>query len=136
MNFFRFTLLSDGSSDKALIPHLTWLLRQNGLNQSIVPEWADLSRLREKPKTLTERIERSIELYPCDLLFIHRDAEREDPNNRRQEIATALAESSKESEIPYICVIPIRMQEAWLLFDKINLYQNIWFYGELNLLFL
>jgi len=118
MKFFRFTLLSDGSSDKALIPHLVWLLKQNGLNSPVVSQWADLSRLREKPNNLTERIERSIELYPCELLFVHRDAEREDPNNRREEIVAALVRLGKELEIPYICVIPVRMQEAWLLFDE------------------
>lgn len=119
MNFFRFTLLSDGSSDKALIPHLIWLLKHNGLNQPIVSEWADLSRLREKPKNLTERIEMSIQLYPCDLIFIHRDAERENPDNRRLEVENALAQLRKSLEVPVaICVIPVRMQEAWLLFDK------------------
>ena len=88
MNLFRFTLLLGGSSDKALISHLTCLLRQNGLAQPIDSEWADLSRVvRKKPKNLTEKIERSIELYPCD---IHRDAEKENPDNRREEIVNAL----------------------------------------------
>lgn len=118
MNFFRFTLLSDGSSDKALIPHLTWLLKQNGLVQPIVSEWADLSRLREKPKKLAEKIERSIQLYPCDLLFIHRDAERENPDNKRKEVFNALAQLIENLEIPYVCVIPVKMHEAWLLFNK------------------
>ena len=119
MNLFRFTLLSDGSSDKALIPHLTWLLRQNGLVQLIDSEWADLSRVvRKKPKNLTEKIERSIELYPCDLLFIHRDAEKENPDNRREEIVNALSQLTANLKIPFICVIPVRMHEAWLLFDE------------------
>ncbi len=119
MKFFNFTLLSDGSSDKALIPHLTWLLKQNGLTLPIVPSWADLSRLREKPVGLLQRIERSLELYPCDLLFIHRDAERENPNNRGEEIAVALLNVNEQTITPpSVCVIPVRMQEAWLLFDE------------------
>lgn len=119
MKFFNFTLLSDGSSDKALIPHLTWLLEQNGLSLPIVPAWADLSRLREKPGGLAQRIERSIELYPCELLFIHRDAERENPNNRREEIAEALTNMDRTIlKPPSLCVVPVRMQEAWLLFDE------------------
>lgn len=119
MKFFNFTLLSDGSSDKALIPHLIWLLKQNGLTLPIVSAWADLSRLREKPTGLAQRIERSIELYPCELLFIHRDAERENPNNRREEIAEALSNlDEKTIKPPSVCVVPVRMQEAWLLFEE------------------
>ena len=120
MKFFNFTLLSDGSSDKALIPHLTWLLRQNGLTLPIVSAWADLSRLREKPAGLLQRIERSIELYPCELLFIHRDAEKENPDKRREEISEALANlNDKTVKPPSVCVVPVRMQEAWLLFDEL-----------------
>lgn len=119
MNFFRFTLLSDGSSDKTLIPHLIWLLKQNGVNAEIVSAWADLSRLRERPIDLSERIERSLELYPCDVLFIHRDAEREPAENRRNEITQALENLHQNTVNPtYICVIPVRMSEAWLLFDE------------------
>lgn len=119
MNFFNFTLLSDGSSDKALLPHLIWLLKQNGITLPIVPTWADLNRFRERPKNLTEKIERSVEFYPCDLLFIHRDAERESPDNRREEIINALATVNRNLAKPFIvCVIPVKMSEAWLLFDE------------------
>ena len=119
MNFFSFTLLADGSSDKTLMHHLTWLLKQNGVEQPVVSNWADLSRLREKPNGLAEKIERSVELYPCDLLFIHRDAEREPPENRRTEIAEALLNLNENLTKPsFVCVIPVRMSEAWLLFDE------------------
>jgi hypothetical protein len=119
MSFFRFTLLSDGSSDRTLIPHLTWLLKRNGVSLPIVSEWADLSRLRQRPNSLTEKIMRSLELYPCDLLFIHRDAERENPNNRRVEIEGAWFALRQNIIKPsFICVIPVRMSEAWLLFDE------------------
>ena len=119
MSFFNFTLLSDGSSDKTLIPHLTWLLKQNGVTKPIVSDWADLSRLRERPSGLTEKIKRSLELYYCNVLFIHRDAEREPPSNRRNEIIEALANLNQNLSKPsFVCVIPVRMSEAWLLFDE------------------
>lgn len=35
MNELRYTLLSDGPSDRALLPILTWLLRQNGVTGAI-----------------------------------------------------------------------------------------------------
>jgi hypothetical protein len=66
-----------------------------------------------------EKIERSLELYPCDLLFIHRDAERENPNNRRKEIEEALIKlEGRIVKPPSVCVIPVRMHEAWLLFQE------------------
>jgi hypothetical protein len=115
----RYTLVSDGSSNDALIPPLTWLLEQQGVACAIQPTWADLSRLRPRPKGLGERIRSSLALYPCDLLFVHRDAENQEPASRRAEILTAL-EAFRETLAPppFVCVIPVRMMEAWLLFDE------------------
>ena len=36
-----------------------------------------------RPRGLSERIRAAVELYPCDLLFIHRDAEGEPPPRMR-----------------------------------------------------
>jgi hypothetical protein len=121
MTSLRFTLLTDGSSDKALIPHLTWLLKENGVSVPIYSEWAELRHLPIVPKGLSEKITKSLELYPCDLVFIHRDAEKEPSENRKTEIATALSELSevRGMEVPVsVCVISIRMLEAWLLSDE------------------
>ena len=41
--------------------------------------------------TATEAIERALDLYPSDLLFVHRDAENQPPEWRRTEIHEALA---------------------------------------------
>lgn len=111
----RFTLLSDGSSDRALIPILAWLLRRH-TEELFEPQWADLRGLPKPPKILAERIATALDLYPCDLLFIHRDAEREPHASRVAEIRAALAENSGLPAA--ICVVPVRMQEAWLLFDE------------------
>jgi len=57
-------------------------------------------------------------LYPCDLLFVHRDAERASPESRLAEIADALKKARSRIDLPpAVCVVPVRMQEAWLLFD-------------------
>jgi len=55
-------------------------------------------------------------MYPCDVLFIHRDAEGDTLMKRKTEIEGAIKLSN--IIIPYICVIPIRMQEAWLLINE------------------
>lgn len=115
----RFTLVADGASDRALLPMLTWLLREVGVTSELSGQWADYRRLRTPPVGLKEKIAKSIELYPCDLLFIHCDAEVQDPENRRTEINQALQElhANGQHYVPHICVVPVRMQEAWLLID-------------------
>ena len=66
-----------------------------------------------------KRIEFALEAYPCDCLFIHRDAER-DPTRipRREEIQKAIESLECQDAVPHVCVVPIRMTEAWLLFDE------------------
>ena len=118
MEELRYTLLSDGPSDKALMPILAWLLRQHVPNLPIQPSWSDLRRLRTPPRELHERIQESIKLYPCDLLFVHRDAETTSLEERLSEINQAVSNASVDRQMPaVICVVPIRMTEAWLLFD-------------------
>lgn len=119
MNNLRYTLLSDGSSDRALMPILKWLLQVHLPNCSIQEEWADLRRVNKTQRdSFEKRIKLSVELYPCDLLFIHRDAEKEPRQNRVVEIQKAL-QSINLTDPPTVCVIPVHMTEAWLLFDAI-----------------
>ena len=118
MQELRYTLLADGSSDRALLPILTWLLRQSCGAIPIEAKFADLRRLPHPPKKLSERIHWSVELYPCDLLFVHRDTESAPIEKREAEIRKALEESSVEDSVRVVCVVPVRMQEAWLLIDE------------------
>jgi len=114
-----YTLLSDGSSDSALMPIIDWLLRANGVLCAIQGQWADLRWLRRPPTTLSARLSEAVNLFPCELLFVHRDAERESYESRKDEISRAITTSFGQSRAPqYICVIPIRMREAWILFDE------------------
>lgn len=119
MKELRYTLLSDGSSDKALLPLLTWLLQSHHVKCAIQSTWAELRRLPKAPKTLSPRIISTLELYPCDLLFVHRDAEKEPRQKRVSEIQEAILQAVKSVQVPpAVCVVPVRMQEAWLLFDE------------------
>jgi hypothetical protein len=117
------TLVSDGSSDRALIPILSWLLKTNGAYLAREIEWYDPSRFRRRPSSLSERIDHAVENYPCDLLFIHRDAERDPFETRAAEVREALESSTagQNGIVPAVLVIPVRMMEAWLLFDKARL---------------
>jgi hypothetical protein len=118
MRELRYTLVSDGSSDRALMPLLTWLLRQHLDDDCpIQPAWADLTRLPRRPKGLEERVRAALDLFPCDLLFVHRDAEREPLERRLEEIKAACA--ALGDAVAVVGVVPVRMQEAWLLLDGV-----------------
>jgi hypothetical protein len=119
MDEIRYTLISDGSSDRSLIPVLTWALHEKDDVARVQSEWADLGRLPSPPRNLRDRILYAIDLYPCDLLFIHRDAERQDPKRRYEEINSALREAALQGfQTPVVCVVPVQMTEAWLLIDE------------------
>ena len=119
MDPLRYTRITDGSADTVLMPIITWTLRVNGIEGAIQPQWADLRPFSEGAQ-LDVKIRTSLEYFPCDILFIHRDAEKEPRENRAKEIWAAYCVSGMMNtiQIPPICVIPVRMQEAWLLFDE------------------
>lgn len=106
------TLVTDGSSDRVLMPILEWLFRTTTL-ETVELRWADLRGLPSPARELRARLRVAVDLYPCRLLLVHRDAERADADDRRAEVATANA-----TGVPHVTVVPVRMQEAWLLHDE------------------
>lgn len=101
------------------MPIIEWLLREHLPECPINGQWADLSNLPAVPRKLPGRIEKCLEFYSCNIIFIHRDAEKESHQKRVEEIKAALSEAERRIEIPLaICVVPVRMQEAWLLIDE------------------
>jgi hypothetical protein len=118
------SLLADGPSDRALLPILQWVVQEHAGDAVVQCEWADLRRIRQPPRTLEQRIRRAVDLYPCDVLFVHRDAETRDPERRYEEIRSAIDQARSHGfTIPHICVVPVRMQEAWLLLDEMAIRQ-------------
>jgi hypothetical protein len=107
------TLLADGSSDRVLLPILRWLLEQHC---RAATELQFVEVLPSEPANLTERISAALDFYPCHLLFVHRDAEGDDPALRQVEVDTAWAECNANAQL--VSVIPVRMTEAWLLLDE------------------
>lgn len=116
-----YTLVSDGPSDRALLPILTWALRRQGFTGAVNSQWADLTRLKRQPSRLGPKVQLSVELYPCDLLFVHRDAEAQRPADRLGEIAVAVQTIRPPVRVPFVRVVPVRMMEAWLLFDETSI---------------
>ena len=114
MNVVTCTRVADGSSDRVLIPILQRLLdthcpRPTRLNFAL--------GLAPSSRTLADRITSTLNLYPCDYLFVHRDAERESADDRRGEIESAWALQSRSGAL--MTVVPVRMTEAWLLLDEV-----------------
>ncbi|RYZ17702.1 MAG: hypothetical protein EOO70_01175 [Myxococcaceae bacterium] len=117
MTPLTYTLVADGPSDRCLEPIINWTLAQamKPVEALIDAQIADFRDTPGAPRSLDERITRAVEQFPCDLLFVHRDAERESPERRRDEIASAVRGIGLAH---VVCIVPIRMTEAWLLFDE------------------
>jgi len=92
------------------MPLLDWLLRKHYEDYAIQSAWANL-HLNKAERGLHNRIKKSLELYPCDLLFVHRDADDQPLESRIEEIKAALTHIP-DLQKPVVHVIPIRMQEA------------------------
>jgi hypothetical protein len=96
---------------------IRWLLNELFPEYAINFSWADLSRVTPRRTNLADRIRIGLELFPCDLLFVHRDAEGDSYDKRVAEIQAALQHVGKQDH-PHIPVIPTRMTEAWFLHDE------------------
>jgi hypothetical protein len=114
---FRFTLLGDGGSDAALKPILEWVLRSvPGIAQAgFALEFTTGTQGSSVHAALAGRMDVAMRYYPCDLLFVHRDAEREPVEVRLEEIGRAAEELDIARPVP---IVPVRMTEAWLLVDE------------------
>jgi hypothetical protein len=112
MKTLRYTLVTDGSSDVALKPIIEWVVAQHRPDLGVMGDLAkDIGNVG---LALTARIPRALQLYPCDILFVHRDAEGESLDFRMAEIEAAVG-ALHTCCIP---IVPVRMTEAWLLSDE------------------
>jgi len=121
MTEIYYTIVSDGTSDRSLIPVLDWLIKHAGFAGTVEGTIVDYRLFKSKNtgNHLADRILYALEYFPCDLLLIHRDAEGRSRAERLQEITNALQVVFPiTQEIPSVCVVPVRMTEAWLLFSE------------------
>lgn len=117
MTLLTYTLVADGPSDRCLLPIINWTLANAPFAEDLTidAQFADFRDAPDTPQDLTERIRRAVDEFPCNVLFVHRDAEREAPSRRRGEIEHAAQEAGVSR---FVCIVPVRMTEAWLLFDE------------------
>lgn len=119
MNELRFTLITDGSSDIALMNVVKWLLDDLYPELPNIGKHANFTILPDPPKTseVQKRLNFAKEYYPFDILIYHRDAESIDINiisQRIQEIKNQVLEENKDL---IVCVVPVKMMETWLLIN-------------------
>lgn len=115
MQSVSLTLVADGISDhRMLMPLIEALMDQYCPLpfESRIADW-----LPEGTKTTVERVKAAVKLYPCDVLFVHRDAESAEPAQREAEIRHGFEGLPAAPSL--ICVVPVRMTEAWLLTSEI-----------------
>jgi hypothetical protein len=118
MKHIRYTLIADGSSDSTLLKIINWTLNDLFPYFTYKEQFADFRNLKTPPKTLESKIKEANIRFPYDVLFIHRDAESASQDvfdNRIREIKAVL---KVEHESITVCIVPVKMMENWLLFDK------------------
>lgn len=118
MSMLRFTLLAEGSSDRALVPILRWMLGQHHGSYEWMGQTANRQELPRPPQGLADRILAAADFFPADVLFVHRDADRESPDCRREEVDHAVRSLSPSGRPRTVPVVPVRMTEAWLLISE------------------
>lgn len=115
------TLISDGSSDATLLQVIKWSISQLYPELPVQCKYADFRNLKYKIKAgdIATRIRVAYEMFPFDICFYHRDAESNDTKRivtqRKSEIR---AQVPTEYADKIVCIIPVRMMEAWLLIDE------------------
>jgi hypothetical protein len=114
----RAALLAEGSSDRGLIGILERLCAQRGCEELKIDYGDQLLAMHDKVgRAVAPRVAKLLEIDPeYDLLFIHRDADADDPSPRFSEIERAFA--VQKLAVPHVRVVPIHELEAWLLVDE------------------
>lgn len=112
----RALLLVDGPADLPLAGHLEHLCAGHQREVQVTP--IDPRHLNASTRKVEDHLRFILNQgTDPDLVFVHRDAEAVQPEDRVAEVmAAALAAGIPESNV--VPVIPVRMTEAWLLLDE------------------
>ena len=111
MAILNLALVCDGTSDLCLGDFIIWLMDTHFPEAAfrVVPA----NEVIPAKGPLSLRLQRAVDLYKPDVIFCHRDSERASLLDRINEIENAAG----DLEVPAVAIVPVRMLEAWLLFD-------------------
>jgi hypothetical protein len=102
------------------MPIIDWVLGQlpHIASDGFIPSFADPRSLRtsgdDHDPPLTRNVRAAVNLFPCDVLFVHRDAELLPWDRRIEEIHQHVMRVVGT----YVPIVPVRMTEAWLLISS------------------
>lgn len=116
MTQLRVVLYSEGSSDRVLLPIIEWIGGQMTPPVAVEAARADLGRIPRLPATTAAKWRLAVEIQPCEILCVHRDANGAGTDARLAELATITAEANLVQ--PVVPIIPVHETEAWLLLDE------------------
>ena len=106
----RFLLICEGSSDAALVSHIQALLIDCDVSE------AD-GTASFRGRRVSDKVRLGLQYHgSVNLLFVHRDADKEIPDVRYHEIRQGVSAAGYDRG--WIGVVPVRMMEAWLLADE------------------
>lgn len=112
----RAVFLADGPSDLPLAGHLEALCAEH--HREVQVTAIDPRNLRAPGRTVQDRLRYLLQQgVEPDLVFVHRDAEGQNPAERASEIRTGAADAGVAVG-KVVPVVPVRMTEAWLLLDE------------------
>ena len=99
-----FSVVADGGTDRVLVPIIQWAIHRLDSDVEI------LEPSFEKRKATVAEF---LQVYESEtmLTFVHRDTENMSLEDRMQEFSNATGDE-------IVPVIPVRMSEAWILFDS------------------
>ena len=120
MNELKYTLITDGSSDKTLMNIIQWLFDDLYPQLPCTGSCADLRKIINPPSVgdVLKRIHEAGNLYPFDILFYHRDAEKNDKDIIKKRKEEILGKIDNRLASKVVCVVPITMMETWLLINQ------------------
>ena len=118
LTWISYTLVTDGTRDQSLLqPIIQWVIRHKVLCRApLHAQIADFRHFRNPPTTLYERLREAVQRFPCNVLFVHRDAERQPREYRLNEIADAVRRAGIDQE--RVLVVPVQMTETWVLISE------------------
>ena len=108
------TLVTDGASDVMLVPVLQWLMGQLTA-EAFEIRWADLRGLRGKPRGSGPE---SWRLPSASILVNSSSCTEMQRGRTRASVTRRYAEAADTTACSHVGVVPVRMQEAWLLHDE------------------
>lgn len=110
---FVYTLTAEGGSDDMLIPLIDWVLAQL-TTQAFSGRLAKPAVFANKAKDVETRVAQSLRYFPCQMLFVHRDSDGRPHEDRVGEVLNACDKHGG----CFVPLVPIRMTEAWFLFNQ------------------